>query len=84
MLGDMLMDVKREREALEEYENELRLSPNRFDSLYGAARAAEMVNLHDRAAAYFQQLVKTCAGTQSSRPELAYTQKFLSTVAKQN
>jgi tetratricopeptide (TPR) repeat protein len=84
MLGDMLLEVNRPREALEEYETELKLSPNRFDSLYGAARAAEMANRDDKAAAYFQQLMKTCAGAQSSRPELAYAQKFLSTVAKQN
>jgi len=39
MLGDMLMEMNSPRRALKEYESELRLNPNRFDSLSGAALA---------------------------------------------
>src|SRR5437899_5565423 len=41
MLADMLLDMKRPEQALTEYEADLKFNPNRFDGLYGAARAAE-------------------------------------------
>ena len=84
MLADMLLDLRRPEQALAEYEAELRINPGRFDSLYGAGCAAEMLKLSDKANAYFDQLVKLCAGTDSSRPELAHARAFLSTFAKRN
>ena len=84
MLGDMLSEMGQPEQALTEYEAELKLNPNRFDSLYGAGRAAEILKLSDRANGYFNQLVKICAGTNSSRPELTYARGALSTVAKRD
>jgi len=84
MLGDILSEMGKPEQALTEYEAELKLSPNRFDSLYGAGRAAEMAKLPDKANGYYRQLVKVCAEGNSSRPELAYAREFLSTVSKQN
>jgi len=84
MLGDMLSEMGQPEQALTEYEAELKLNPNRFDSLYGAGRAAEILKLADKANGYFNQLVKICAGTNSSRPELTYARGVLSTVAKRN
>jgi tetratricopeptide (TPR) repeat protein len=84
MLGDMLLDMNRAEQALVEYEAELKLNPNRFNSLYGAGRAAELGKQQDKATAYYQQLIKVCAGGNSSRPELAKAQRFLSIVAGQN
>ncbi|HSA94318.1 MAG TPA: hypothetical protein VLE48_14995 [Terriglobales bacterium] len=40
MLGDLLMELKRPKEALVEYEASLKSAPQRFNGLYGAARAA--------------------------------------------
>ena len=40
-LGDLLAELKRPSEALAEYKASLRTSPNRFNSLLGAARAAD-------------------------------------------
>ena len=77
MLADMLLETNRPGDALVEYETQLRISPNRFDSLYGAGRSAEMAGQADKAAAYFRQLVKVCAGNNSNRPELAYARRFL-------
>ncbi len=37
-----------------------------------------------KATAYYQQLLKVCAGGNSNRVELAHAQEFLSTVAAQN
>jgi tetratricopeptide (TPR) repeat protein len=84
MLGDMLLEMSQPQQALTEYEAELKLSPDRFNSVYGAGRAAEIANQPGKATAYYQQLLKTCAGGNSSRPEIVHVQGFLSTVATQN
>jgi tetratricopeptide (TPR) repeat protein len=84
MLADLLLDMNRPEQALVEYQIDLKLNPNRFDGLYGAGRAAEIANQPGKATAYYQQLLKTCAGGNSSRPEFAHVQGFLSTVATQN
>ena len=41
MLADMLLEAKKPQQALIEYQTDLKLNPNRFNGLYGAARAAE-------------------------------------------
>ena len=72
MLADMLLEMNRPADALVEYETLLKESPNRFDGLYGAARAAEMAGKSEQATAYYSQLLKVCdGGVNSSRPELA-------------
>jgi hypothetical protein len=71
MLADMLLDMKRPREALAEYEISLKTDPNRFNGLYGAAHAAEMSQQKDKAAAYYALLLKNCEGVNSDRAELA-------------
>jgi tetratricopeptide (TPR) repeat protein len=70
MLGDMLLEIGRPEQALTEYEASLKQNPNRFDSLYGAARAAELNGKSDKANIYYAQLVKACTGSKSDRPEL--------------
>jgi predicted Zn-dependent protease len=81
MLADVLAEMNRSKEALVEYEAELKLNPNRFNSLYGAGRAAEAAKQPQKAAAYYQQLTKLCS-KDSKRSELAYARQFLSTVAR--
>ena len=49
MLGDMLLEAKHPDKALAEYEASLKNDPGRFDSLYGAARAADGVGKRDKA-----------------------------------
>ncbi len=72
MLADMLLEMNRPADALVEYEALLKESPNRFDGLYGAARAAEITGKGEQASAYYSQLLKVCdGGVNSSRPELA-------------
>jgi len=41
LYGDMLLDAERYDDARRQYEAALDRSPNRFNSLYGAGRAAE-------------------------------------------
>ena len=41
-LGELLLELKQPLEALQAFETSLRSAPNRFQSLYGAARAARL------------------------------------------
>jgi tetratricopeptide (TPR) repeat protein len=77
MRADMLLDMHHPEEALSEYQTELRITPNRFDSLYGAGRAAELANQEKTAVKYYWQLVESCTGGASTRPELAHARDFL-------
>jgi tetratricopeptide (TPR) repeat protein len=70
MMAEILMLAKRPEQALAEYETDLKLNPNRFNGLYGAAQAAEATGKHEKAAQYYAELVKVCAGSNSERPEL--------------
>jgi tetratricopeptide (TPR) repeat protein len=72
MLAEMLLALNRPAEALTEYESALKIDPNRFNGLAGAARAAEMAHQSEKASAYYAQLLKNCNdGKSSDRPELA-------------
>lgn len=70
MVADMLLEMNRPAEALAEYETSLKTDPNRFNGLYGAARAAELAQQKQKAATYYAQLLKNCDGSNSDRPEL--------------
>jgi len=71
MLADMLMEMKKPEMALAEYQGDLKVSPKRFNGLYGAARAAAMAGKASEASEYYALLVKSCEGGASARPELA-------------
>ena len=72
MLADMLLDAKKPEQALAEYELDLKFNPNRFNGLYGAGRAAEVLGQHEKARQYYEQLLTNCAGSHSQRSELAH------------
>jgi tetratricopeptide (TPR) repeat protein len=69
MLGDLFLDLKQPLEALSAYQAALKMSPKRFDALYGAARAAESAGNTKEARDYYSQLAKI-AGPGADRPEL--------------
>jgi tetratricopeptide (TPR) repeat protein len=77
MLADLLMETKHPEQALAEYETDLKFNPNRFNGVYGAARAAEMSGKSEKASAYYAQLVKACDGSNSDRPELGRARSLL-------
>ncbi len=77
MLADLLLELNRPEQALAEYETDLKFNPNRFNGLYGAARAAEMAGKNDKAGTYYAQLVKVCDGSSSHRPELSRARGLL-------
>ncbi len=69
MLADLLVEMHQPAKALPEYEVVLKQSPNRFDSLYGAAHAAQLAGNATAAHRYYAELVKIC-GPHADRPEL--------------
>jgi len=77
VLGDLLIDAKRPQEALVEYQTDLKVNPNRFDSLYGAAQAAEQTGKQKEASDYYSQLLKSCQGGTSTRAELTRAKQLL-------
>ena len=71
MLADMLLELKQPEKALAEYERSMKIDPNRFNGLAGAARAAEIAHQGEKANSYSSQLLKNCdGGKHSARPEL--------------
>jgi tetratricopeptide (TPR) repeat protein len=70
MVADLLLDMNRPAQALLEFQADLKFNPNRFDGLYGAAYAAELAGKNDQANTYYAELVKSCDGSNSDRPEL--------------
>ncbi len=82
MLADMLLELGQPGPALVEYDAALKLSPNRFNGLFGAGCAAQAAGDALRAAQYFNALLRqTHDGTHSSRPEYAQMRDFLATPA---
>mgnify|MGYP001254181677 CR=1 FL=1 len=71
MLADMLLELKRPEAALAEYEKSMKIDPNRFNGLAGAAQAADVAHQAAKANTYYSQLLKNCDdGKHSDRPEL--------------
>jgi tetratricopeptide (TPR) repeat protein len=68
MLAELLLLEHHPKESLTEYEGVLKAAPNRFDALYGAARAAESAGDASAASNYFQKLIAVAVGDE--RPEL--------------
>lgn len=56
LFGDMLLELGRPAEALAAYEASLQLSPNRLNSLLGAAKAAELIEDAEAADLYRTQV----------------------------
>jgi tetratricopeptide (TPR) repeat protein len=76
MLADMLSELKRPADALAEYKTALKNSPNRFDGLWGAARAAQALGDSTGAQSFYAKLSAICPAG-ADRPELAEAKTFL-------
>ena len=76
MLADLLLELQRPAEALAAYREALRNFPNRFNSLYGAARAADAIGDRSAAADFYSELIRNCPAN-ADRPELAAARKYV-------
>ena len=77
LLGELLLELGRNSEALREFETSLVVAPKRFNGLYGAAHAAELSQDREKAGTYYQELVALAAGANSTRVELEHARAFL-------
>jgi hypothetical protein len=78
MLAVLLLLAKRPQ-ALAEYEAVLKLAPKRFNTLYGAASAAEAGGNAGVASRYFQELIQISVGAE--RPEVTAARKKVAITA---
>ena len=67
-LGDLLLELGKPGEALAAYSASLAEAPKRFNSLAGAARAAELADQPAQARGYHEELLALCGNT-CERPE---------------
>ena len=83
-LGELLLELKQPVAALREFETSLRVAPNRFNGLYGAARAARFAADQKTAKAYYGKLVAICRQADTIRPEIEEAKAFLAGVNVKN
>jgi hypothetical protein len=76
MLGFMLLEANRPKEALVAFEAVTKKEPNRFLALYGAGKAAEATKQKSKAKGYYKQLVVLGVDAGTERPELQYARKM--------
>jgi tetratricopeptide (TPR) repeat protein len=83
-LGELLLEQKQPVAALLEFETSLRTAPNRFNGLYGAARAARLVADQSKLAvdqkktkSYYEKLLAITRDADSNRPEIDEAKAFL-------
>jgi tetratricopeptide (TPR) repeat protein len=77
LLGEMLLTLEQPAEALAEFETSLETEPNRFRSIYGAARAAELAGEMETARSHYEELIALGAQADGERAELAEAEAFL-------
>jgi tetratricopeptide (TPR) repeat protein len=82
LLAELLLLEKRPQEALAEYEAVLKVAPNRFNALFGAASAADAAGNSNAADRYFRKLSEISVGEE--RPELVTAHKRIAVTAEKN
>lgn len=80
-LGELLLELKQPKAALQEFETALRNAPNRFNGLYGAARSARLAEDHRKAKAYYRELVELCRYADTVRPEIEEAKAYLTSAS---
>ncbi len=76
-LGELLLEQNQPSAALPEFETSLRVAPNRFNGLYGAARSARLAADRTKARTYYAKLVALARNADSVRPEIEEAKAFI-------
>jgi tetratricopeptide (TPR) repeat protein len=79
-LGDMLLERGQLAEALGAYEAALKISPGRFQALFGAGLSAERIGDKKTALRYFGKLAQQTAKSDNSRVELSHVREFIGAI----
>ncbi len=77
LLGEMLLQVKEPNLAFEAFVDVLRVSPERFGALHGAALSARDAGLDTKAEFYYRKLRKNCQQGDPTLPEILDATSFL-------
>jgi tetratricopeptide (TPR) repeat protein len=77
LLGDLLMEQIRPREALAAYKRSMEFYPRRFNSLLGAARSAHALGDKSLARSFYQELLKVAEGG-IRQPAIREAQNYVS------
>ena len=77
LLGDMLLEVGKNNEALVAYLENLITHPNRFNGIYGAAVAAKRSGDHEEATSYYYSLLELASDINSDKIELEEAREFI-------
>ena len=75
MPAELLSLEHHPKESLAEYESVLKIAPNRFNALYGAASAADAAGDSGTAGSYFRKLTRMAVSDE--RPELKMARERL-------
>ena len=81
-LGELLLELQQPGAALQEFETSLRSAPERFNGVYGAARAATLIGDSKKAKSYYAKLVALTHPSATDRPEIREAKTFLSPVSR--
>ncbi|MCK5467927.1 MAG: hypothetical protein KAI99_05455 [Cyclobacteriaceae bacterium] len=76
-LADALLAMNDSNAALEVYEKNLKVNPNRFNGIYGAAIAAKTSGDVQKARMYFEHLLKLTENSNSDRPEIEEARTYI-------
>jgi hypothetical protein len=78
LLGEMFLEMNDPTNALNQFEATLKKEPRRFNSLYGAAQAAQLRGSLDTSQKYFGELLTVCAHSDKpGRPEIKEAREAL-------
>ena len=77
LLGELLLELRQPQQALKEFEASLLVSPNRFNGVYGAAKAAELSGDREKARTFYAKLKALAERSDGKRPELQEARVFL-------
>jgi hypothetical protein len=69
-LGELMLELRRPAEALNEFEASLKRAPRRLVGMYGAARAAKLLGNDAKARDYYLQVVDLTKTGEASRAEI--------------
>jgi tetratricopeptide (TPR) repeat protein len=86
-VGELLLELKQPAAALQEFETSLRSTPERFNGIYGAARAASLASDQRKAKSYYEKLValtQHADNPERLRPEVKEAKEYLAVVSKTN
>ncbi len=81
LLGDLLMAMGKPSEALKNYEVNLKQRPNRFNGVFGAAKAAQAMGDEARAKKYFEMLIELIKNSNGIRPEIEEARRFIKKIS---